>query len=182
MITLRNKQIMGIKRIFVFIAFVMTFAINAIAEDLDSLYATDMLKPGTAAPDFTLNDLDGKSHSLSSLKGSYVVLDFWASWCPDCRKDIPEMKRLYKLYGKDVKFVSVSFDDKKESWKNCVETNGMDWLHLSELKKWKETSLSPLYKIKWLPSTYILDRNGNIILSTVMIEKVAEKLKEIAGN
>ena len=70
------------------------FAINTKAqttdEDLDAKYATSLVQPGTVAPDFTMNTPDGKPFSLSSLKGKTVVLDFWASWCPDCRKDAPE--------------------------------------------------------------------------------------------
>ena len=63
-------------------------------QDLDARYATNMLKPGTKAPDFTLKTHDGKDIKLNSYAGKYVVLDFWASWCPDCRKDIPAMKAL----------------------------------------------------------------------------------------
>ena len=107
------------------------------------------------------------------------MLDFWASWCPDCRKDVPMLKELYAKYGERIKFVSVSFDDKKENWKNYVEANGMDWLNVSELKKWKETQISQMYKIKWIPAMYLIDRQGKIILSTVMIEKMADKLKEL---
>lgn len=89
------------------------------------------------------------------------------------------MKRLHDEYGRNVKFVSVSFDDKKDNWTACIEQNGMDWLHLSELKKWKQTEVSRLYNVKWIPAMYIIDRRGDIILSTVMIEKVAAKLKEL---
>lgn len=160
-------------------AVALAFAAAAPAQDLDEKYAKDMLQPGTEAPDFTLAAPDGTSYSLSDFRGSYVVLDFWASWCPDCRKDIPEMKRLHDEYGKNIRFVSVSFDDKKDSWTRCIETNGMDWLHLSELKKWKTTEVSRQYNIQWIPAMYIIDRQGRIILSTVMIEKVAAKLKEL---
>ncbi|MCD8296060.1 MAG: TlpA family protein disulfide reductase [Prevotella sp.] len=163
--------------------FLLTLALaitsSVMAEDADSLYAKGLLQPGAAAPEFTLNDIDGTSHTLASLRGNYVVLDFWASWCPDCRKDVPRMKELHEQYGNVATFVSISFDDNKDNWSKYVKENGMDWLHLSELKKWKETEISKLYNIKWIPATYILDRNGDIILATVMIEKVAEKLKEL---
>ncbi len=167
------------KKIVLLLVAAFTAAFASAAQDADSLYAKDLLQPGTAAPDFTLPSPDGTKHSLSELKGSIVVLDFWASWCPDCRKDIPAMKELHDKYGKSVKFLSVSFDDKKDNWVNCINKYGMDWLHVSELKKWKTTQVSKLYNIKWIPSVYILDRNGDIILSTVMIEKVAAKLKEL---
>lgn len=160
-------------------AVVIALAANVSAQDADSLYAKDLLQPGTEAPDFTLAAPDGTRHSLSEMKGSYVVLDFWASWCPDCRKDIPEMRRLHDMYGQRIKFVSVSFDDKKDNWTRCIESNGMDWLHLSELKKWKSTDVSRLYNIKWIPAMYLIDRQGTVILSTVMIDKLAAKLKEL---
>ena len=171
---------MNIKRILSFMAFVLAFAVSAGAEDLDAKYATELLQPGAAAPDFTLNDINGKSYQFSSFKGKYVVLDFWASWCPDCRNDIPELKRLHDLYGDKVQFIGISFDDKKENWEKCVESNNLDWIHLSELKKWKETDISNAYHIKWLPTTYIIDDKGNVVLSTVMIDKVAAKLEELS--
>lgn len=170
---------MTTKRFITMLALTLALALNAAAQDADARYAKGLLQPGTAAPDFTLAAPDGTNHSLSELKGTYVVLDFWASWCPDCRKDIPEMKRLHDEYGRNVKFVSVSFDEKKDNWTACIEQNGMDWLHLSELKKWKQTEVSRLYNVKWIPAMYIIDRRGDIILSTVMIEKVAAKLKEL---
>ncbi|MCD8291822.1 MAG: TlpA family protein disulfide reductase [Prevotella sp.] len=159
----------------------LTFAIttNVMAEDIDSLYAKELLQPGTSAPEFTLNAIDGTSVSLSSLRGNYLVLDFWASWCPDCRKDVPRLKELHEQFSNVATFVSISFDDNKDNWTKYVNENNMDWLHLSELKKWKDTEISKLYNIKWIPTTYILDRNGDIILATVMIEKVADKLKEL---
>ena len=83
------------------------------------------------------------------------------------------------MYGQRIKFVSVSFDDKKDNWTRCIESNGMDWLHLSELKKWKSTDVSRLYNIKWIPAMYLIDRQGTVILSTVMIDKLAAKLKEL---
>ena len=78
-------------------------------KDLDAKYATNMLKPGTRAPEFKLKTYDAKDIMLSQYRGSYVVLDFWASWCPDCRRDIPAMKALYEQfrdYG--VQFIGIS--------------------------------------------------------------------------
>ena len=162
-----------------FVVLAVALTVDAVAQDADECYAKDLLQPGTEAPDFTLAAPDGALHSLSSLRGSYVVLDFWASWCPDCRKDVPVLKELYAKYGRTVKFVSVSFDDDKDKWTRYVNANGMDWLNLSELKKWKETDISKRYNIKWIPSMYIVDRQGRIVFSTVMVEKLAAKLKEL---
>ena len=79
--------------------------------DEDSKYAVEMVKAGMKAPNFQLKTVDGKSFKLSSLKGKVVVLDFWASWCPDCRKDAPNIVRMYREFkDKGVVFVGVSFD------------------------------------------------------------------------
>ncbi len=173
------NNVMITKSIIISVLLTLVCAFPSLAQDADSLYAKDLLQPGTQAPDFTLAAPDGTRHSLSSMRGSYVVLDFWASWCPDCRKDIPAMKQLHAEYGQTVRFVSVSFDDKRDNWTACINSNGMDWLHLSELKKWKQTDISRLYNIKWIPAMYIIDRQGRIVLSTVMVEKLAAKLKEL---
>lgn len=152
---------------------------NNAAEDADAKYATELLKAGDEAPDFTLADPNGVKHSLSELRGNYVVLDFWATWCPDCRKDVPEVKRLYNEYGQKVKFVSVSFDFNKDNWTKYIKENDMPWLHVSDLKKMRESAIAQLYKIHWIPSVYIIGPDGKVVLSTVMIEKAAAKLAEI---
>ena len=171
---------MTIKRIFMSVALALAMTVGAAAQDADAQYAKNLLQPGTTAPDFTLAAPDGTSHSLSSLRGSYVVLDFWASWCPDCRKDTPMLKELYAKYGQNIKFVSVSFDDDKAKWTNYIEANGMDWLNLSELKKWKTTEVSKAYKINWIPTLYLIDKEGKIVLGTVMSEKIEKALGQLS--
>lgn len=170
---------MTTKSIIISILLTLVCAFPALAQDADSLYAKDLLQPGTQAPDFTLAAPDGTRHSLSSMRGSYVVLDFWTTWCPASRKNVPTMKELHDKYGQRIKFVSISFDDNKDTWTRYISSNGMDWLHLSELKKWYQTDISRLYNIKWIPAMYLIDRQGQIILSTVMVEKLAAKLKEL---
>lgn len=108
------------KKLIFMAAFAIMTVLGAAAQDADSRYATELLKPGTEAPDFTLKDINGTEYTLSQLRGNYVVLDFWASWCPDCRKDVPMLKELYAKYGERIKFVSVSFDDKKKIGKTML--------------------------------------------------------------
>lgn len=167
------------KKLIVLAVLFLSFTANAMAGDADSLYAKELLKPGKQAPDFILRSVDGSRHSLSELNGNYVVLDFWASWCPDCRNDMTEIKRLHDEYGQKVKFVGISFDYNRDNWLNYVRENNLQWLHLSELKKMKEADISKLYKVKWIPTMYLIDPEGNIILSTVMVEKLADKLKTL---
>ncbi len=141
-------------------------------DDPDFTYATDLVEVGEKAPDFTLTGLDGKTYTLSDLKGKTVVIDFWATWCPDCRKEIDYLVSLHKKFPK-VMFVGVSFDTDKEQLETFVEEHGMDWLQLSEgYKAWKETKVSEDYGVKWIPTKYVISPKGKVLLSTVVTEKV----------
>lgn len=143
----------------------------AMAQDMDAKYATDLLKPGTEAPLFTMKTQSGKPVSLAEQlkQNKYVVLDFWASWCPDCRKEIPNVKALvdqYKDYGLEV--IGISFDTDTAAWNSCVRKNDMTWTHVSELKKWKrETEIDCTYHINWIPTMYLIGPDGKVILGTV---------------
>lgn len=165
------------------LAFILFASVpNLMAEDADSLYAKDLLKPGTQAPEFIL-DFDDTTQNvpLSRFRGSYVVLDFWASWCPDCRKDIPLMKALYDSFNASgVQFIGISFDTSKEAWQKCIKDNDMSWLQYSELKKWKkETKIDQDYHVNWIPTMYLLDPDGKVVLGTVELEKLKAKLEEL---
>ena len=148
--------------------------------DLDAKYATELLKPGTAAPDITLNTLDGKTFTLKSLRGKYVVVDFWASWCPDCRKDAPNIIAMHRKFGgKGVEFVGVSFDKNRESWAAGVSKLGIPYAQVSDLKPMRESPVAQAYHIKWIPSVYVIDPEGNVALSTVMSDKVSAYLTSV---
>ncbi len=154
-------------------------------QDPDAQYATELLKPGTVAPEFVISGPDSCCNiPLSQLRGKYVMLEFWASWCPDCRKDMPEVKAMYERFGKkNVKFVGVSFDTDKAAWKNFIEKNGLTWLHHSELKKWKKgTKIDQDYQVKWIPSYYLIDPEGKVVLGTVQHQKIAAKLAELEAQ
>lgn len=158
-----------------------TFA-TAMAQDLDSKYATNLLKPGTVAPDFTLRTADEKDIKLRAFRGNYVVLDFWASWCSDCRKDIPAMKQLWSDFmDYNVRIIGISFDMSKEAWVNTYwDKYQMNWTQVSELRKWKkETKIDRLYHVDWIPTMYLIDPNGRIVLGTVEIEKLRATLEEL---
>ncbi len=153
---------------------------SAVSDDPDDTYATELLKPGASAPDFTIGTPDGKSVRLSDFKGKYVVLDFWATWCPDCRADVPRLKEIHKAYASDsVAFLSVSFDTDKDKWTSYIRDNEMDWAHGSELKKWKETTVSSLYRVKWILSIYLIGPDGKVILGTVVLDKIEAALKRL---
>lgn len=148
--------------------------------DFDAKYATELVKAGTVAPDFKMKTIDGKTFKLSQLKGKTVVLDFWASWCPDCRKDAPEVVRMYKEYApQGVEFVGVSMDTDIAAWKKACEQYGITYTQVSELKKFKETDIAKAYGVKWIPSMVVIDKDGKVALSTVLTYKVDKYLKEL---
>ena len=148
--------------------------------DFDSKYATELVKSGTVAPDFKMKTLDGKTFKLSQLKGKTVVLDFWASWCPDCRKDAPEVVKMQKEYAQQgVEFVGVSMDTDVEAWRKACQQFGITYTQVSELKKFKETDIAKAYGVKWIPSMVVIDKEGKVALSTVLTYKVDKYLKEL---
>ncbi len=151
-----------------------------VENDLDAKYATNLLKAGTVAPEIALKTIDGKQFSLKSLRGKYVVVDFWASWCPDCRKDAPNVVAMYnKFHKKGVEFVGVSFDTKSESWKSAVEKLGIPYTQVSDMKNMRESSVALAYNIKWIPTAYVIDPEGKVVLATVMSQKVDAYLTSV---
>lgn len=157
---------------------------NTTAQTVNTVatYAKDLLQPGTIAPNFSLKTYDNRTIRLSDFRGKYLVIDFWASWCPDCRKDIPAMKELYSKYStQGVNFLGISFDTDKERWaKTYWGTYQMAWTQVSELKKWKKGSvIDQLYKVNWIPLMYLINPNGKIILGTTEVTKLKETLESI---
>lgn len=149
----------------------------------------ELLPVGTMAPDFTVTDsVTGKKlFSLSELRtqvtadgkvkaGVWVVLDFWASWCPDCRKDMPTVKKIDEKYGKKIKLIGVSFDTDKAKMNGYLSANQYSWLQYSEFKKWKETQISKDYHISWIPTSYLIDPEGKVAFSTLNAEEMLENL------
>lgn len=153
---------------------------SATVDDLDLKYATELLKAGADAPDIVLNTIDGKSFALKDLRGKYVVLDFWASWCPDCRKDAPFISSLYdKFAEKGVQFVGVSFDKSVEAWKNGVEKLGIKYTQVGDLKPMRESAVAAAYHVKWIPTVYVINPQGKVVLGTVVSDKVSAFLHSV---
>lgn len=163
------------KKVFALVlGLLMSAALFAQEEDLDAKYAADLLKPGAAAPEFTLNDIDGNSVSMSQFRGKTVVLVFWASWCPDCRAEVPALKELQaKADPAKVVFVSISSDRTVEAWKKYVAENEMGGVQLYRDK----SKVSEDYHVKWIPSQYVIGPDGKVVLGTVVLDKVAAALK-----
>ena len=151
---------------------------NAV-KDADSEYAVDMIKKGEAIPAFSLKDRADVLHSPDEFAGKYVVYDFWATWCPDCRADVPAMKELYAKYGDKVAFVGVSFDTNPEKLDAYVAENGIEWLQLSDFVAKKESKVADAFHVKWIPSMYLVGPDGKVLLGTVMVDKLAAALEAL---
>jgi len=135
---------------------------------------------GTMAPEIDLPGIDGKNKKLSSLRGKYVLIDFWASWCGPCRKESPEMVALYKENNKKgFEIFSVSLDQKKEDWLAAIKKDKLgSWAHVSDLLFWNSIA-AKTYGVEAIPFTVLLDKEGKIIAKGLRGEELKAKIKEI---
>lgn len=149
-------------------------------KDIDGTLADlERMQPGKEAPDFTLKTINGDSLTLNSLRGKYVLVDFWASWCPDCRKSNPELVKLYNSYkNKNFTIMGVSIDDDETNWKMAVEKDGLIWQQTIGNAGWK-SEVAQQYGVKWIPTAMLIDPQGVIVTRSVELSDIEGKLKEI---
>jgi len=119
---------------------------------------------GIEAPDFTLNDLNGKPLTLSSLRGKYVILDFWGSWCGWCIKGIPQMKEYYQKYAGKFEILGIDCNDPEEKWKAAVEKYELPWLHVYNPRN---SDLLEQYEIEGFPTKIIVGPDGKIVKTII---------------
>lgn len=137
------------------------------------------IKVGDIAPDFSLPDPSGKKISLSSFRGKYVLVDFWASWCKPCRMENPNVVKAYQQYkNKNFTILGVSLDKKKEAWVQAIQADGLSWSHVSDLKFW-DSAVVPLFGINSIPSNFLLDPQGKVIAANLRGDALEQKLKEV---
>ena len=138
---------------------------DAVKRELDEIQAQRdaeaRLAPGNPAPDITLNDIKGKPFSLKKLRGKYVIIDFWGSWCGWCIKGLPEMKKYYEKYKGKLEILGVDCNDTDEKWKAAVEKHQLPWKHVRIPEG--DESVYAKYAIQGFPTKVLVDPKGNIV-------------------
>lgn len=135
---------------------------------------------GTSAPEITMNTVEGKPLSLSSLKGKIVLVDFWASWCAPCRAENPNVVKAYAKYkSKNFEVFSVSLDADANKWKAAIQKDNLSWAsHVCDFKAW-QSPVVPLYGFKGIPYNVLIDKEGKIIAKNLRGEELEKKLAEV---
>lgn len=135
---------------------------------------------GAVAPDIALPSPEGDTVRLSSTRGKYVLLDFWAAWCPPCRRENPGLVRAYNTYhDRGFEIFQVSLDKTREAWLKAIADDRLEkWIHVSDLKYWNSVVV-PLYGIESIPASYLLDPGGRIIATNLRGEALHRKLAEL---
>ena len=147
----------------------------------EELAARKATAPGAVAPDFTLNDPDSNPVTLSSLRGQYVIVDFWASWCKPCRAGVPAMKELYKKYHpKGLEIIGVSDDSNLDAWKTAIAQDQTPWIHVCDEfpEENKPARVGSLWGVHYIPSYFLLDKEGKVI-GKMDHDELAAKLAEL---
>jgi peroxiredoxin len=148
------------------------------------LFDRENMVAGTIAPDFTQNDTSGRPISLSSFKGKYVLLDFWASWCGPCRANNPALVKVFEDYkDKNFTILGISLDevDGKKEWLKAIKDDRLNWTQVSDLKHW-DNSVAKLYGIHAIPQSYLIDPKGIIIAKGLNSLDLRKKLEEILAK
>lgn len=139
---------------------------------------------GTVAPDFAQHDPDGKPVRLSSFRGQYVLIDFWASWCPSCREENPALVKAYnELRNKNFTILGVSLDgqDTKAAWLKAIKDDKLTWTQVSDLKRW-DSMLIKQYGINAIPQNVLIDPDGRVIAKNIEAQAIKEQINRAADK
>jgi peroxiredoxin len=151
-------------------------SVSILKEDMDKMRK---LMVGSVAPDFGQPTPEGNDLKLSDLRGKYVLVDFWASWCGPCRRENPNVVRMYDQYkSKGFEILSVSLDNTRDNWLKAIEADKLNWRHVSDLKGWSN-SVAQLYEVTGIPQTYLIGPDGKIVAKGLRGPSLEAKLSEL---
>lgn len=143
------------------------------------LKSTQSVEIGNSAPDFTAKNSKKEAVTLSSFRGKYVLLDFWASWCGPCRKENPNVLKVYNSYqSKNFTVVGLSLDDSESAWLRAVDKDALPWTQLLDRASGK-TTVSQLYGISAIPNNFLIDPQGKIIATNLRGEALEKALANL---
>lgn len=154
---------------------------SAIAQLRQQVQSAGTFLPGAEAPDLVGQSPDGETIKLSDLRGQYVLIDFWASWCGPCRRENPNVVRVYNEYHeRGFEILGVSLDSKADRWKGAIEKDGLSWPHISDLGGWRSIH-ARAYGVTSIPETILLDPEGKILARGLRGPALEAKLAEVLG-
>lgn len=138
---------------------------------------------GHKAPDFSATDPEGKSVKLSDYLGTrYVLIDFWASWCAPCRKENPNLVKVYEKYGaKDLEIIGVSLDNATAPWKKAIAADGLTWPQLIDENAWAGEGVKN-YGVRLIPANFLIDKDGNIVAKNLKGEELEKTLANLFNH
>ena len=134
---------------------------------------------GKIAPDFAQNDTKGNPVTLSSFRGRYLLIEFWASWCAPCRKENPNIVEAYsKFHSKGFDILGVSMDKTKDKWEEAIKKDNLSWCQVSDLQEWNNKART-LYGVEYIPMNFLIDKEGKIIARALLGDDLMKKLNEL---
>lgn len=164
-----------------FLLSLLASIVSCVSGGDDDYYGSGLLAVGSNAPDFIIyTDDNPAGFSLSSLQGSRVMIEFWASWCPDCQDVTDDMLEMYADFASEsLVFLGYALDTDEDEWRTYIDENNLCWLQTSDFVAWKENSVATAYGIQWIPTFYLIGSDGTVEFATVEPDEMREKLSSL---